>query len=100
MGFVRKFLSGGFGLAITYWVGGVLVGNILGSLLVGLVESSSSLTLALSTLILVFLYHVCYTVAVWRAANAYHGPKGWAIAVKVIVVLGWIYIAFAFGGLV
>lgn len=82
--FFFKLSRGYYGLAVTYWIYGVLAGFVLGIVPVVLKDSGSLLVLFV---ILSILYQVFVLMGIWRAANKYAGFKLWPILAKIQVLL-------------
>jgi len=85
--FFKKLSSGGYGLAKTYWLFGVLVGILLGiasSIASAIAPVYGSLALSL----LAIPYCIAQLLGVWKAANQYPGSKIWAFLAKIGAVLG------------
>jgi len=85
----KSLIKGDYGLAATYWVGGVL-----GSFIGGNALELSLKTGKLSTIFVVFISLVLYMtpvlIGVWNAARRYQGKTLWAVLAKIIVVLSCI----------
>ena len=79
---------GEIGLAITYWVfwvlGSCVIYMIAGALTAAI---TSGVVLVLGRLTAVS-YAVFVSVAIWRSAGLYQGPRLWAVLARVAVVLG------------
>lgn len=85
--FIIRLWNGNVGLAMSYWVYGVVAGFIWGIAL-GLLQpvpGSGSAKLFLASMA---AYFVVVYVGIWRAANKYQGEKAWATLAKFSVVLG------------
>jgi len=85
--FVVRLLNGQLGLALTYWVFGVL-GAIMWKIAFQLLLPSPEGSLALVVIALMAVYFAFIYVAIWRAANKYKGRKEWALLAKTAVILG------------
>lgn len=107
---IKKLINGDYGLAKTFWLGGVLVSAILSPLMINLsrfphevneflrrefndflphgIGDETLLTLALLSLAAFgAIYFSTIAWSIWSAANKYSGWDGWALAAKVYVVL-------------
>jgi len=105
---IKKLINGDYGLAKTFWLGGVLVNAILGPLMMTLsvllpreINDKTLLMLTLLSLAAVgIIYFLTIAWSIWMAANKYSGWDGWALAAKTCVVLGVLNTGFAtFSGL-
>ena len=93
---MKKLINGDYGLAKTFWLGGVLVNTILNLLIMALlmllpreINDKTLLTLTLLSLAAIgIIYFLTIAWSIWIAANKYSGWDGWAAAAKVCVVLG------------
>ena len=80
--FFSKFISGDYGLAVTYWGWGVVGSNVF--FLIALSTKSDLLALC------GVLYLALVLVAAWRAACKYAGPNSWRILGMTGVIFGWL----------
>lgn len=85
--FLSRLVSGGFGLAQTYWLFGVLAQLLLTSILSEMFNAGQ-MEVAIFFLVLVWCYGAVMVVATWNACNRYTGPKIWPILVKIQLSLG------------
>ena len=93
IGVVRLF-RGDIPLPITFWVYGILIGNVLPRAIRIMIELNS---LAVFTNIgariiqgvsfLFLAYSIFMLVAIWRSANKYQGPALWAALARIAVSL-------------
>lgn len=81
---IEKIWRGDSGLAVTYWIYGV-VGSALFGIPFRFVKPGSPV--AIITVILFSAYFIWVSVGIWRAANKYQGPKIWTLFTKVFVAL-------------
>lgn len=83
---IENLWDGNLGLAMSYWVYGVLGGFVWG---VGILaikpEPDSDLIKFLGFLFAIY-YFVVY-VGTWKAANKYVGNKAWAILAKFAIIV-------------
>jgi hypothetical protein len=79
-----KLISGGFGLAITFWIFGVLVAATLDLL----IKNTTALWQLNVVTLIVIIYLVLITIAVWNAAKAYTGARIWSWGAKLVVIAG------------
>ena len=81
MDFATRLWRGDVGLAITYWVFGV-IGNYLLAIIVASImgPTVAIVIMAASTLFV--------SVCIWRSATKYEGKPVWAILAKIAIVLG------------
>jgi len=84
--FLENLWNGKLGLAITYWVYGVLGAFVWAVAILALdLEQESD-----SRKILIFLmmsYYVVVYVGIWRAASKYRGNRLWEILAKFLIVI-------------
>lgn len=78
--------KGNLGLAITYWVYGVLGGVVWAVAILALDLKKDSST---ANLVIVFMaiYYFYVYVGIWRAASKYRGNRLWEILAKFVVVI-------------
>ena len=79
---IEKIWRGEAGLAMTYWVYGVL-GSTLFGIPFRLVNPGSAP--AVITVLLFCAYFIWIGVGIWRAADKYEGPKIWTYFSKLFV---------------
>lgn len=89
-GFWGRLVRGHFGLGLSFWVFGVLMGW-LWSLVLGISVAISEGVDSPAPLIIVVPLYIAYVIAVligqWNAASLHQGSKFWAVLVKILVVL-------------
>lgn len=85
--FITRIWNGNAGLAMTYWVYGVIAGLAWGIALGALQPVPGSGT-AKIFLACMAAYFVVVYVGIWRAANKYQGKEAWVSLAKFAVVLG------------
>lgn len=78
--------NGNLGLAMTYWVYGVLGGIVWGVAITALAPEPETKLIKLVWFAFAAYYLVVY-VGVWQAANKFVGSKVWAILAKFAVVV-------------
>ena len=83
--FLVRLFNGELGLAVTYWVFGML-GAGAWKLIFWLVRPERALAWVLLALMLVYLAFIY--VSIWRAATKYNGRKEWALLAKAAVIAG------------
>jgi len=93
--FLTNLWEGNFGLAITYWVYGVLGGIVWGVGISALNPEQGSDLTKIVLLLLAAYYFVAY-VGIWQGANKYTGSKVWAILAKFAVVVSVVPVAIHF----
>ena len=94
--YIKQLFKGDIPLVITYWVYGVLVGNVGFRILAVLIEDNyASLAmnvtgnwLIVGTFWLGIAYSLFILVAIWRSAGKYQGSATWSSLARVFVVLG------------
>ena len=89
--FFSKLISGGFGLAITFWIFGVLVAATLYLL----IKNTTALWQLVVVTLIVINHLVLITIAVWNAAKTYTGSRIWSWGAKLVVIAGvakWLWL--------
>lgn len=93
--FIEEVPKGNLGLAVTYWVYGVL-GNIVwkvGFASLDLSPYAESFALLIS---LCVAYNVWVSIGIWNSANKYKGSKVWIVLAKFAVIVGMLQLSIAF----
>ncbi len=96
MGLITSLWSGDVPLGRAWWVYGALIGFLLQLPLIVIkeypipVETEPMRSLVVTYAILVVVYSIFISVAIWRSATKYAGPKWFAILAKVAVICGWL----------
>jgi len=90
-GFFSKLASGDYGLAMTYWVYGVLVSLVVQVIFRGL-EEAQFLELILFLSLPVIGYALVQMCGVWNASLRYDGPVIFSLMAKITVVLGALFL--------
>jgi hypothetical protein len=91
--FIAEVIAGDFGLANTYWWLGVFGGGLL-SIPVAIFNEALERPKVAAVLFLIYvIYIVPVMVGIWNAAGKYKGRKVWAIAARIIAVIGALKIA-------
>lgn len=95
-GFIARLFRGEVSLPITYWVFGVLIGNVAFPIILKIIEfnflevTSSHVgtwsVLGFSSVAIG--YSIFMLIAIWRSASKYQGRAIWAGLARVAVVLG------------
>jgi len=96
VGFIKKLFAGDVSLPVTYWVFGVLIGNVAFQIALTIIESNyleltSSQVGAWSVMGFYWIavaYSIFMLVAIWRSAGKYQGRAIWAGLARVMVVIG------------
>ena len=78
-----KFISGGYGLPITFWILGVLIATVLGVATKGITTHGQWVFLAGIAII----HALLITIAVWNASKLYSGRSVWKWSAKLLVIL-------------
>lgn len=78
--------EGNLGLAMTYWVYGVLGGIVWGVGIFALKPDPEGELVKLVWLLFAGYYFVIY-VGIWQAANKYVGSRIWAILAKFAIII-------------
>ncbi len=98
-GFIKKLISGDFGLAATYWQYGIITGIILSIILVLLIpEEMNYFNKTLLPFFIGYLIYIAYMVisgvGVFNAALKYNGSKIWPWLAVIMVIVNWICLFF------
>ena len=83
--YFQKFWNGELSLPQSYWVVGTLIGTAVSLLIMFIVISIGANEALL--FVLLIPWYVFVWGGVWRSADKYKGPKGWAILAKISLVL-------------
>jgi len=83
---LENLWEGNIGLAMTYWVYGVLGGIVWGVGIVAINPAPDGNLVKIIWFIFACYYFVIY-VGVWKAANKFVGKKAWAILAKFAVIV-------------
>jgi hypothetical protein len=95
MDLIRDLWRGDVSLTKTCWLFGVAAGVCFAIVFAFIEYRSTGLSTGLGPafilgLILFYFVYVSFiNVAIWRSANNYGGPKGYAILAKVMVLISW-----------
>jgi hypothetical protein len=92
---LENLWEGNLGLAMTYWVYGVLGGIVWGVGISALKPDPEGDLVKLVWLLFTCYYFVIY-VGIWQAANKYVGSKIWAILAKFAIIIVVLPIAIHF----
>ena len=84
--FVKKLWNGDYGLAVTYWIYGVIIPHIIVVVSVIFDEMGYPFFM-LVTIVFFVIATPVILVGIWNAADRYEGPYIWANLAKVAVVL-------------
>ena len=87
--------EGNLGLAMTYWVYGVLGGIVWGVGIAALKPDPEGGLIKLVWLLFACYYFVVY-VGIWQAANKFVGSKVWAILAKFAIIVVVLPVAIHF----
>jgi len=85
--FLKSLWNGDEGLAKTYWIYGVVIGNI-GFKALTIAGGETSNNLFLTAVFLNAVYMTFILPCIWKSATKYEGSKIWSILAKILVVLG------------
>lgn len=92
---LEKLWEGNLGLAMTYWVYGVLGGIVWGVGIAALKPDPEGDLIKLVWLLFACYYFVVY-VGIWQAANKFGGSKVWAILAKFAIIVVVLPVAIHF----
>ncbi len=95
-GLFQKLIGGHFGLAITFWVFGVLIGNVALGFLIPLSASSKNVPITVVFLLAYLLYLPVVTLGIWRSASKYRGLAVWSGLAKIVAVVSWVQYGILF----
>jgi len=85
--FITRIWKGNAGLAMTYWIYGVVAG-LIWSIALEIIQPVPGSGTAKVFLSCMAAYFVVIYVGIWRAANKYKGRKAWISLAKFAVVIG------------
>lgn len=95
--FITRLFNGDISLPVTYWVFGVIIGNVvLGTLYSAIdlkyFEIVSKLGILPINIFLVFslAYNIFILIAIYRSAVKYTGNKLWSILARILVIINTI----------
>ncbi len=103
-GFIARLFRGEVSLPITYWVFGVLIGNVAFQIILKIIEFNyleivTSQVGAWSVMGFYWSaigYSIFMLIAIWRSAGKYQGKEIWAGLARVAVVLGTLALITSF----
>ena len=81
--FFLKFISGRLGLAVTFWLYGVLVALTLDFL----TSQTSALWQVVVLAVVTFVHFILIIIAVWNASQLYQGKSIWKWLARVVALL-------------
>src|SRR6056300_1109571 len=83
---IKKYFSGEYSLAKTFWIGQILIANLLLPLLMALILSNLGFSLNSSKLILYPIPYI-FAIGVWNSSKMYSGKKIWKILALGFIVI-------------
>lgn len=96
--FITRLFNGDISLAVTYWIFGVIIGNVIFGTLYSVIESkyieivSKIGTLPINIFIIITLaYNIFILIAIYRSAVKYNGNKIWSILARILVIINTIF---------
>lgn len=92
---LKNLWEGNLGLAMTYWVYGVLGGIVWGVGISAINPAPNGSLIKIVWLLFACYYFVIY-IGVWKAANKFAGNKAWAILAKFAVIVAVLPVAIHF----
>ena len=87
---IKRFVSGDYGLAKTYWFGllALVAASIVGFFVVFALDSVTHSAFRLECVSFVLLCVI--SVSIWQASGEYKGRWAWALLAKGTVVVLWV----------
>lgn len=102
---LNRLIKGQFGLPITFWIAGIVVGIISMWLLIGITAITENEHLFLFFFSAWVLYEIVVAIGVWKAASRHMGSRGWAALAQVVtllstslILISWCYLLMIFTG--
>ena len=96
--FISRLFNGDVSLSVTYWVFGVIIGNVVLGTLYSLIDAkyfeiaSKIGTLPINIFLIITLaYNIFILIAIYRSAVKYTGNKIWSILARILVVINTIF---------
>ena len=96
--FISRLFNGDISLSVTYWVFGVIIGNVVLGTLYSLIDAkyfeiaSKIGTLPINIFIIITLaYNIFILIAIYRSAVKYNGNKIWSILARILVIINTIF---------
>ena len=83
---IKKYFSGEYSLAKTFWIGQILIANLLLPFLIALILSNLGFSLNSLKLILYPIPFI-FAIGVWNSSKIYSGKKIWKILALAFVVI-------------
>ena len=97
--FITRLFNGDISLAVTYWIFGVIIGNIIFGMLCSLIDAKyfelipKVGILPINIFLLIGLvYNIFILIAIYRSAVKYKGNKIWSILARILVIINTIFI--------
>ena len=103
--YIFRLFRGDIPLVVTYWIFGVLIGNVAFTIANTIIEHNY-LSIVVNPIgeyfITVFIwfavaYGIFTLIAVWRSAGKYQGSSTWAVLARVAVILGMLGLVGSLG---
>lgn len=94
MNYIRKLWRGDVSLVVTFWVWYIflsLIVSVIHDVVVLWLSGYPAIVLVVVVLLdlMILLYLVFITVAVWRSATKYQGKYIWELLAKTLIAFGW-----------
>jgi cell division protein FtsB len=96
--FITRLFNGDISLAVTYWVFGVIIGNVIFGTLYSVIDSKYiEIVAKIGTLpiiifiVITFAYNFFVLIAIYRSAVKYDGNKIWSILARILVIINTIF---------
>ena len=83
---IKKYFFGEYSLAKTFWIGQILIANLLLPFLMALILSNLGFSLNSSKLILYPIPFI-FAIGVWNSSKMYSGKKIWKILALGFIVI-------------
>jgi hypothetical protein len=94
-GFILRLFRGDVSLPITYWVFGILIGNVVFRFIIKIVERNNfeisppkmNLWLIFALYCFAAIYGIFMLISIWRSAGKYKGRVVWAYLARIAVLV-------------
>lgn len=87
--YILRHWLGELSLPVAYWVNGMLVSLgivMMFAVVISIIPPNRAASVGIIGFLI--MLRIWQVVGIWRSANRYNGPWGWALAAKVAVVIG------------
>lgn len=96
--FIVRLFNGDISLPVTYWIFGVIIGNVIFGTLCSVIDSKyfeliSKVGILPINVFLIFtlVYNIFILIAIYRSALKYKGNKIWSILARILVIINTVF---------